>query len=133
MINISTRGEVASGDGILIGGFVVTGNAPTRVLIRGVGPSLASFGLSGVLADPRLRVYRGSELIAENDDWSSTGAEAAAGAQAASEAGAFGLKTGSKDAALILTLAPGVYTAQISAADGISGGTALVEVYQLTR
>ena len=133
LINISTRGEVASGDGILIGGFVVTGNAPTRVLVRGVGPSLASFGLSGVLADPRLRVYRGSELIAENDDWSSTGAEAAAGAQAASEAGAFGLKTGSKDAALILTLAPGVYTAQISAADGISGGTALVEVYQLTR
>ena len=133
LINISTRGEVVAGDGILIGGFVVTGNAPTRVLIRGIGPSLSSFGLSGVLADPRLRVYRGSELIAENDNWASNPAEADAGVQAASEAGAFRLMSGSKDAAMILTLAPGVYTAQISAADGISGGTALVEVYQLAR
>ena len=133
MINISTRGEVLAGDGILIGGFVVTGNSPARVLIRGVGPALASFGLSGVLADPRLRIYRGNELIAENDNWSTGSDQGAAVVRAAGDTGAFNLVSGSKDAALVLTLAPGAYTAQISAADGTSGGVALVEVYQIPR
>jgi hypothetical protein len=131
--NISTRGEVTAGDGTLIGGFVVTGNSPAQVLVRGVGPSLSMFGLAGVLSDPRLRIYRGNDLIAENDDWGSNGDQATSVKQAANEVGAFSLMNGSKDAALVLTVAPGVYTVQVTAAVGSSGGTALVEVYQMSR
>jgi hypothetical protein len=131
LINISTRGEVTAGEGALIGGFVVTGNAPKRLLIRGVGPGLAAFGVGGVLADPRLRVYRNAELQAENDNWSTVTAEATAAAEAARTSGAFALTSGSRDAALIVTLAPGAYTVQITAADGTATGSALIEIYEL--
>lgn len=131
LINISTRGEVTAGEGVLIGGFVVTGNSPKRLLIRGVGPGLAAFGVGGVLADPRLRVYRNADLQAENDNWSAVAAEGTAAADAAREAGAFALVAGSRDSALIVTLAPGAYTAQITAADGTATGSALIEIYEL--
>ncbi len=131
LLNISTRGEVTAGEGALIGGFVVTGNAPKRLLVRGVGPGLAAFGVSGVLADPRLRVFRQAELLGENDNWSTVPAEAAVTAGAARDAGAFALPPGSRDAAVILTLAPGAYTAQVTAADGSGTGTALIELYEL--
>ena len=131
LVNISTRGEAGIGENVLIGGFIITGNSPKKVLVRGIGPGLAPFGLTGTLADPRLRVYRGSELVAENDNWSAVPADATATAQAARETGAFALATGSKDAAVILTLTPGAYTAQVSSADGSSTGTALVEIYEL--
>ena len=131
LINISTRGEVTAGEGALIGGFVVTGNSPKRLLIRGVGPGLAAFGVGGVLADPRLRVYRNADLQAENDNWSTVAAEGTASADAAREAGAFALAAGSRDSALIVTLAPGAYTAQITGADGAGTGVALIEVYEL--
>jgi hypothetical protein len=131
LVNISTRGEAGIGENVLIGGFIITGNSPKKVLVRGIGPGLAAFGLTGTLADPRLRVYRGSELVAENDNWSAVPAEATAAAQAARDTGAFALATGSKDAALILTLMPGAYTGQVSSADGASTGTALVEIYEL--
>ncbi len=131
LLNISTRGEVTAGEGALIGGFVVTGNAPKRLLVRGVGPGLAAFGVSGVLADPRLRVFRQAELLGENDNWSTVPAEAAVTAGAARDAGAFALPPGSRDAAVILTLAPGAYTAQVTAADGTGTGTALIELYEL--
>jgi hypothetical protein len=131
LINISTRGEVTAGEGVLIGGFVVTGNSPKRLLIRGVGPGLAAFGVGGVLADPRLRVYRNADLQAENDNWSAVAAEGTASADAAREAGAFALAAGSRDSALIVTLAPGAYTAQITSADGTATGSALIEIYEL--
>ena len=131
LLNISTRGEVTAGEGALIGGFVVTGNAPKRLLVRGVGPGLAAFGVAGVLADPRLRVFRQAELLGENDNWSTVPAEAAVTAGAARDAGAFALPPGSRDAAVILTLAPGAYTAQVTAAEGIGTGTALIELYEL--
>lgn len=131
LLNISTRGDVTAGEGALIGGFVVTGNAPKRLLVRGVGPGLAAFGVSGVLADPRLRVFRQAELLGENDNWSAVAAEAALTTSAAREAGAFALPPGSRDAAVILTLAPGAYTAQVTAADGSGTGTALIELYEL--
>ena len=131
LLNISTRGEAGIGENVLIGGFVVTGNAPIRVLIRGTGPALAAFGVPGVLVDPRLRVYRDNALIAENDNWSADAIEANATAQAALETGAFALSSGSKDAAMILTLAPGAYTAQVSSPDGVSTGNALVEIYEI--
>ncbi len=138
LINISTLGSVDSGDGVLIGGFVVTGNTPKRVLIRGVGPALGAFSVAGALADPRLSVYNGSTLIARNDDWSTPNpldgqqsvANAADLATAAKSVGAFALVSGSKDAALVITLAPGAYTAQVAASSDTTG-VALVEVYEL--
>ena len=131
LINLSTRGDVGTGENILIGGFIVTGNAPKKVLVRAIGPSLTAFGVAGALADPRLRVFNGAALIAENDNWSIVPADTAATAQAARDTGAFALANGSKDAALILTLAPGAYTAQVSGADGASTGVALIEVYEV--
>ena len=131
LINISAGGEAGSGENVLIAGFVVNGNAPKRVLIRGIGPALAAFGVSGVLVDPRLRVYENNRLIGDNDNWSAVATDATAVAAAARDTGAFTLGNASKDAALILTLAPGAYTAQVASSDGISSGAALVEIYEL--
>jgi hypothetical protein len=131
LINIPTRGEVTAGEVVLIGGFVVTGNSPQRLLIRGVGPGLAAFGVGGVLADPRRRVYRNADLQAENDNWAAVAVAGTAAADAAREAGAFALAAGSRDAALIVALAPGAYTVQITSADGTATGVALIELYEL--
>ena len=105
--------------------------APKKILIRGIGPGLTAFGVVGALADPRLRVFNGTTLVDENDNWTAVGAEALATAQAARDIGAFAIANGSKDAALILTLAPGAYTAQVGSADGRSTGVALVEFYEI--
>jgi hypothetical protein len=139
VVNISTRGTVDAGsDGLLISGFVITGNTPKKVLIRGVGPSLGTFGVSGTLVDPRLTVYNGSTMIAQNDDWSTSlplnaehsAATASELAAAAQSVGAFPLGANTKDAALIITLAPGAYTAQVTGVNG-STGAAIVEIYEL--
>lgn len=129
--NISTRAWVGSGDSLLISGFVIQGSASKQVLVRAVGPTLANYGVTGTLADPQLRVLsqNGTEL-AGNNDWG-TFADQPALAQAASAVGAFGLGAGSKDAALLITLEPGLYTAQISGV-GASTGIALVEVYDVS-
>ena len=137
LVNISTRGSLDGGDGVLIGGFAISGVTPKRVLIRGIGPALVAFGVGGALADPRLAVYSGTNVIAQNDDWSqptalnplqpvATAAEVAAAAQAV---GAFALAAGSRDSAVLVTLAPGSYTAQVSSA-GTATGVAIVEVYE---
>jgi large repetitive protein len=138
LISISSRGVVAAGDGVLIGGFVILGNSPKTVLIRGIGPSLALFDVPGVLADSKLTLYSGSTLIAQNDDWgvgegvnsAQTVATAAQITAAAQATGAFKLPVNSKDAALIITLAPGSYSTHVSGANG-TGGVALVEIYEL--
>ena len=130
LVNISARGHVGSGGDILIGGFIVTGNAPKRVLVRGVGPSLARYGVGATLVDPRLVVRQGNTILAQNDDWETGANTSAELTSAASLTSAFGLDAGSKDAALLITLAPGSYTAQVSGADGTTG-IALVEVYEL--
>jgi hypothetical protein len=138
LMSISSRGVVTAGDGVLIGGFVVLGNSPATVLIRGIGPSLALFDVPGVLADSKLTLYSGSTLIAQNDDWGvgegvnsvQTVATAAQITAAAQATGAFRLPVNSKDAALIITLAPGAYSTHVSGANG-TGGVALVEIYEL--
>ncbi len=127
VINISTRGEVGHGDQVLIAGVVVSGNAPKKVLIRAVGPTLASYGVAGVLPDPFLKLYSGDTLITTNDDWSTGGTLVA---DAAAQIGAFPLPAGSKDAALLITLAPGTYSAQVSGV-GSATGIALIEVYEV--
>ena len=126
LVNLSTRGMTGAGERLLTAGFVVTGNTPKRVLVRGIGPGLTQFGVTGVLVDPQLKVYAGESLIATNDNW--VGAPAITAA--AAESGAFTIADSSADAALVLTLAPGAYTAQVVGA-GTSSGVALVEIYEL--
>ena len=127
LVSIASRGTVTVGDGALIGGFVVVGNAPKTLLIRGIGPTLSGFGLVGVLADPVLTIYQDGEALATNAGW----ANSAAIATAATEAGAFALAAGSRDAALLVTLKPGSYTAQVKAAQVTSSGVALIEIYEV--
>ncbi|MGH8019750.1 MAG: hypothetical protein ACREIA_16005, partial [Opitutaceae bacterium] len=134
LVNISTRGFVGTGESILIPGYVVSNASSLRLLVRAVGPSLAGFGVTGVLADPQLEVARrnpdGSTTpITSNDNWGSA-ATAPGVAAAATAAGAFELTNDSKDAALVLQLLPGVYTVQASGV-GNSTGVALVEIYAL--
>jgi nitrogen fixation protein len=123
---LSARNQVGTGDNILIAGFAVTGNAPKTLLIRGVGPTLANFGVNGVLADPRLDLYSGNTKIGENDNWGGTTSLS----DAFTVTQAFPLPTNSKDAALLVTLQPGVYSAQVSGF-GSTTGVALVEVYEM--
>jgi hypothetical protein len=134
LVNESARNFVGTGDNVLVAGFVVSGNTPKKLLIRGIGPRLSDFGVSGVLADPKLELYQaqpagGSVLFASNDNW---GDDDAAGLRAAFVAtGAFELAdAASKDAALLLTLPAGAYTAQVSGV-GATTGEALVEVYEV--
>jgi hypothetical protein len=126
LINLSSRGRVETGDAIMIAGIVVTGDAPKRLLLRAVGPGLAPFGVGGVLNDPLLRLYQGDRMVAENDDW----AGAVEVTAAAATVGAFALAGTSQDAALLVTLEPGSYSAHVSGRHG-STGLALVEVYEL--
>lgn len=124
LINVSARSSVATGEGVLIAGFVLSGSDNQRMLIRGVGPALVAYGVNQALSRPVLRLYRDDELIMENRRWD----EDARIVTAAASAGAFPLATGSADAALLIDLPPGNYTAVISSADDAEG-IALVEVY----
>jgi hypothetical protein len=130
LVNISTRANVAGGEGLLIAGIVITGNAPKKVLIRATGPALTAFGVPGVLADPLLKLYKGDNVIRQNDNWSESSSEAALITAAGSATGAFALTVGTKDAAMLITLEPGSYTAQVSGVAGATGA-ALVEVYEV--
>jgi nitrogen fixation protein len=123
---LSARNQVGTGENIIIAGFVVTGNAPKTLLIRGIGPTLANYGVSGVLADPKLELYAGNTKIYENDNWGGT----VALSNAFTATQAFPLPANSKDAALLVTLQPGVYSAQVSGVGGTTG-VALVEVYEM--
>jgi hypothetical protein len=129
--NVSTRGLVGTGANVLIAGFVVNGEVSRRVLIRGVGPTLTRFGVSGVLADPQLKLVdqASGATIKTNNDWAS-GSDAAIIASASTAAGAFALANGSKDAAMIVMLPPGQYTAQLSGVNNTTG-VGIVEVYDV--
>lgn len=129
LANLSCRAQVGAGDGVIIPGFVLSGTTARTVLVRAVGPGLASFGVAGALADPTITVFRGSTTIASNDNWQEqTNPQAVA--TAAVTTGAFALAAGSKDSALVLTLDPGAYTFRVAGA-GTTTGVALVEVYVL--
>ncbi len=131
LVNLSARAPVGTGDAVLIAGFVLEGTAPRTVLIRAVGPTLASYGVTGALADPRLELGRtaggATELIASNDNWAGDATVGLVG----HAVGAFGLASAtSRDAALVVTLPPGVYYAKVSGVDG-SVGVALIELYEV--
>jgi hypothetical protein len=130
IINVSARTQVGTGEHILITGFVIEGTAAKTVLIRGVGPGLVPLGVSaaGALADPRLRLFNAAgQLLQENDNWGGT----VDLTNAFGRVGAFAL-TGptSLDAALVVSLPPGGYTAQVSGV-GNTTGVALIEVYEV--
>jgi hypothetical protein len=124
VVNLSVRVFVGAGDARAIPGLVVS-RAPVRMLIRAVGPTLGAepYNVEGVLADPQITLQ--GVAGAANDNWS--GADVAA---AAAQVGAFALPAGSKDAALIVTLPPGQYTALVSGVGGTTG-VALIETYEL--
>jgi uncharacterized delta-60 repeat protein len=139
LFNLSSRGVITATNTSLIGGFVITGNTPKRVLIRGIGPALASQGVAGVIADPIVSVFNSTSVfLAQNNDWQtpltvSTSYPAATGAEiaaAATATGAFALPSGGKDAAVLITLAPGVYSAVVVGAGGATGAT-MVEIYEV--
>jgi type IV secretory pathway TrbL component len=121
------RSTAGTGDQTLIVGFVVSGDGQKQTLIRGIGPTLGQFGVNGALVNPQLKLSNAAGAqINQNDDWGGSTALA----NAFSRSGAFSLAAGSRDAALLLQLQPGTYTAQVS---GVANTTsvALVEVYDM--
>jgi hypothetical protein len=120
MVNISTRADVLGGDSVAIGGFIVTGTVPKRVIIRGIGPSLS--GVNGALADPTLELNQNGSVLATNDNWRET---------QESEIQATGIPpTNDLEAAIVRTLDPGSYTAVLRGKNN-GTGVGLVEVYDL--
>jgi hypothetical protein len=133
LLNVSTRAYVGGAGQPLIGGFVIAGTAPKKMLLRAAGPALVNFNLATtVLADPVLDLYAGAAVVQSNDNWSvpTAGVTAADVSAAAAQAGAFPFANGSADSALLVTLAPGAYTALVRGARGLSG-FALVEAYEV--
>lgn len=121
LANLSSRLRVESGDGGLIGGFIITGSAPKKVLLRAIGPSLP---LSGTLTDPTLELHSVNALIASNNNWRT---------DQAAEIIATGIPPkNDKESAIVATLDPGAYTAIVQGSAGGSG-IALVELYDLDQ
>jgi len=127
---LSVRCRVGTDEDIVIAGFVITGEASKRVVVRSVGPGLSE-SVGGALADPALQVLKLNRatgdwmIVGENDDWYSTPATA----DLFESLGMGALTSGSKDAALVLTLEPGIYTAQMRGVDGATG-VGLMELYE---
>jgi hypothetical protein len=125
MANISTRVAVGAGNNLAIGGFIISGTQPKQVLVRAIAPSLASRGVTGALEDPMLQLFDAAGApIGSNDDWRDTNAAAIQQTNLA--------PTDDRESAIAVTLAPGAYTAAVSAKNNI-GGIALVEVYDLQQ
>lgn len=128
LINVSALMEVALNQDLTVG-FVIAGQTARTVLIRGAGPALARFAVAGTMRDPRLELFDNATggSIGGNDDW----AGALEVGNAAQAVGAFPFGSGvTKDAALLVTLPPGQYTARLAGTGGV-GGKAIVEVYEV--
>jgi len=125
VMNISTRGQVGTGDDVMIGGFIVGGSGPSKVIVRAIGPSLTTAGVKGTLSDPILELHdsQGS-LVFQNDNWRDVQQQQIIASTVA--------PTDNRESAIIATLDPGAYTAIVRGANN-SVGVALVEVYALGR
>jgi hypothetical protein len=125
LANISTRGFVDTGDNVMIGGFIVGGDAAdrTRIVVRAIGPSLSSFGLANALQDTTLSLYDSNgSVMATNDNWRDAHQP---------EVEAAGLAPADdRESALFVSLSPGAYTA-IVAGNGSTTGVGLVEAYNI--
>ena len=128
LTNVSVLKNIPAGS-ILTAGFVIGGSTAKTVLVRAIGPrlGLAPFSIAGAMADPKLDLFSGQTVIASNDNWGGaahlTTVGTAVGAFAVTDAA-------SKDAMLVITLAPGNYTAQVTGVSN-TGGIAIVEVYEV--
>ncbi len=126
LFNLSTRAQVPAGEPVVVG-FFVQGVSSKPYLLRGIGPALAQFGISGFMTDPRLDLYSGTHLLTSNDNWG----ESPPGfgiADTTERVGAFPLPSGSRDAVVVQALEPGLYTARVSNNEN-RAGVALVEAY----
>ncbi|MEP6955200.1 MAG: sialidase family protein [Chthoniobacterales bacterium] len=121
-VNISTRARIENGENVLIGGFIITGPDPKRVILRAVGPSLTAFGVFGALADPTLELVPPSGAHVFNDDWRATSATMIEATGLAPQ--------DDRESAIVRTLAPGAYTA-IMRSKTSAPGIGIVEVYDL--
>jgi hypothetical protein len=125
LANISTRSFVLAGNDVTIAGFILGGNPGTRVVVRGLGPSLAQFGLSPVLADPTLELRDSNGvLLVSNDNWQD---DIASAAQLVTLSLA---PQNVKESALVVSLPPGAFTAILAGKDG-GTGIGLVEIYNV--
>ncbi|HTL16953.1 MAG TPA: NHL repeat-containing protein [Patescibacteria group bacterium] len=124
LTNVSTRGFVGTGQSVMIGGFITGGgNGSTQVVVRGLGPTLTQFGVSGALADPVVTLVDGSgNVVKTNDNWKNT-------QQAAIEATGLA-PPNDLESAMVVTVSAGNYTAILSGKNGGSG-IGLIEVYKL--
>jgi hypothetical protein len=130
--NISTRLQVGTGDNALFAGFIISGNAPKKVLIRSAGPSLGQFGVPGTLGNPTLELHDVNSTIAVNDDWQTTQIGGVISFDQTAEIQNSGAApTDNAEPAIIATLQPGSYSAIVQGAGGTQG-VATVELYDLT-
>jgi hypothetical protein len=128
LANLSTRARLAP-RGVLTAGFVIRGEQALTILVRAVGPSLRVFGVGEAVAAPRLVLAGATGVLAENQGWASA-PNARALRDAAARVGAFPVSGMAADAALLVTLPPGAYTAAL-APTGEGGGVGLIEVYEV--
>jgi len=121
-VNLSSRLRVETGDKLMIGGFIVTGNTPKKVVLRGLGPSLAAMGISDFLADPYLEL-RGSNtaLIRKNDNWKDD--------QRSEIEGTTYQPSDDRESVIVATLNPGAYTALLTGIGSTPTGVGTVEIY----
>jgi hypothetical protein len=131
--NISTRSFVQTGEHVMIGGFIVQGSGPKRVIIRAIGPELTQYGIADALANPRLELHNGTgALIATNDDWQTTIIGGIITNNQVSDIQNSGhAPTGASESAIVANLQPGNYTAIVRGVNNTLG-VALVEVYDLS-
>jgi uncharacterized delta-60 repeat protein len=128
LANISTRLRVETGDNVLIGGFIITGTVPKKVMVRAIGPSLSGFGITGALADPTLELHKADGSIVSNDNWKIN--DATGQSQEADIRATTLQPTNDLESVVMQTLAPGPYTAVVQ---GKNSGTGIgvVEAYDL--
>jgi hypothetical protein len=127
LLNISTRMEVLTGEQVLIGGFIVSGSDPKKIIIRGIGPSLP---VNGPLADPTLELHQGNATLSTNDNWK---VNDQTGQSQEAEVRATTIPPGNDlESAIVTTLSPGSYTAILAGKNG-GTGIGLIEVYDLAQ
>ena len=124
VVNISTRGFVHTGQNVMIGGFIITGNDASQLVVRAIGPSLGAFGVPSPLADPFLEIHDGNgATIQSNNNWRDN-------QEAALQNTGLAPST-DLESAILISVSPGSYTAIVKGADG-GVGNGLVEVYKLS-
>jgi hypothetical protein len=124
LVNLSTRNLVQTGDNVLIGGFVIGGSTNKTVVVRARGPSLAQFGVPGALANPQMQLFQGQSQIGFNDNWKDT---QQAAIQASGQAPENDLES-----AILVTLAPGLYSAIVTGV-GNTSGIGIIEIFEIDQ